>query len=186
MKLAKFLLIPAVVLGLAACSSVQHEYVQFRDKHEAYHPTAKSVAPTKGINQEQVQKNYNVKPLNNPEKVKQVPLTPPGSDLQSSSKTQNVQGYIYKVTFNTAWKKVGKAIRQSGYQILDQDNGLGTYYVLDTKSTSGKIKQNTPIYQLHLTKVKQGTKLTLLSSGNELAKADIANRILGSVIASLK
>lgn len=185
----KLFLISLCTIALTACTSMHQKYDNFRNAHETYHPTSNSIAPPKGVDESQVDSSYVVPPLKDADKMKQVPLAPPGSQLNQSnapptSTVANVkmQYSLIKKPFDTAWKEVGKAIHVSGYKILDEDNGLGTYYLLDTSTTRGKIQKNTPIYQLHLKKVKQGVELVLLNSKNQLAKPEVANKILAAVI----
>lgn len=197
----------SMALGLTGCSSITHKYENFRNNHEAYHPTAESVPPTKGIDQQQVSSNYQVKPLQNPSQVQTASIVPPGSNLEKpaasapaktatatttqpstttpSSTSPAKQTYVVAGKYNDVWKKVGVAIKKANYQLLDQDSGLGTYYVLDTSVTSGKINETTPIYQLHLTQVPQGIQLSLLNSQSEPASADVTQRILGAVMAQM-
>src|SRR4029077_9133281 len=84
--------------------------------------------------------------------------------------------------YSQAWDKVGQALRASGYRVLQQDNSLGRYYVLDLAGTSGKLQRNTPIYQVHLIEIGTGkTQLNLLDAHNKPADGATARRILGAV-----
>lgn len=84
--------------------------------------------------------------------------------------------------YSQAWDKVGQALRASGYRVLQQDNSLGRYYVLDLAGTQGKLRRDTPIYQVHLIEIGNGkTQLNLLDSHNKPADDNTARRILGAV-----
>jgi uncharacterized lipoprotein len=54
------------------------------------------------------------------------------------------------LNYSQAWVKVGHILQASNYKIVEKDNAVGTYYVIDTKATGGKVKKDMPIYQVHL------------------------------------
>ena len=64
---------------------------------------------------------------------------------------------------------------------MDQDSGMGTYYLLDTGSTGNKITQATPIYRLVIKQTGKKSQLRVLNQKNRPANANIAMRILSSV-----
>ena len=78
MKCFGLLLVSATLLS--ACSTVHHEYDHLNRNH--YHPSANSVPPAQGLDNHKLDKNYQVAPINNPDKTtKPVSIAPPGSNL---------------------------------------------------------------------------------------------------------
>jgi len=80
---------------------------------------------------------------------------------------------------DSAWTRVGKALRATDYQVLDQDATMSSYYILDTKVTKQQITEKTPIYRVYVKKDLNDTStIVLFSENNNLVQADIAKRIL--------
>lgn len=91
-------------------------------------------------------------------------------------------GLSVKMPFGQAWSAVGKALPASGYQVMEQDNVSGIYYILDKVSSGGKIKRDTPIYQMKLQKDGESTTLVTLSNAqSQPVDPALAKRILGAV-----
>lgn len=124
-------------------------------------------------------------------------LVPPDSNLQrfekkpksaaSSNKQQFAriessgkggQSLVLAEKSSLAWKDVGKALHDTSYQILDQDPSIGSYYILDAKSTGNKITKTTPIYRVLLKSDGGNTHVVLLNDKNQPASADVSKRIL--------
>lgn len=81
-----------------------------------------------------------------------------------------------------AWKAVGAALKQTDYRVLDQDSGMGTYYVLDTQVTRHHITKKTPIYRLQVKAEKSGhSDVTVFDQYNKPAPADVSEAILAVV-----
>ncbi len=90
-------------------------------------------------------------------------------------------GLLIAQNYSQAWQSVGKALSSSGYQIMEKDASLGTYYVVDKASTGGKVKRDTPIYQVRVQNSGSSSVVTLLNSQNQPADSTTSNRILGSI-----
>lgn len=124
-------------------------------------------------------------------------LLPPGSRVSRYRNVVkvNVQGkkrvfvrlskhskrLVLSTNSKNAWPMVGRALQKAHYQVLDQDKGMGTYYVLDTGKTSHKITQSTPIYRLVLKRNGKKSSLSILNQKDKPADADIAIRILTDI-----
>lgn len=79
---------------------------------------------------------------------------------------------------NKLWVKVGRVLQHSSYQILDQDPTMGSYYVLDAKSTGNKLTESTPIYRIYLKPENDKTEILLLDKQNQPAVGNAAERIM--------
>ena len=77
-----------------------------------------------------------------------------------------------------AWKKVGGALKTSGYQVLDQDSEMGAYFILDASETGNKITNETPILRVNLKPNQNTTQVTLASHDNGRVDTKISDRIL--------
>lgn len=82
---------------------------------------------------------------------------------------------------NKAWQQVGKALQKTRYKILDQDNGLSSYYVLDTASTNNQVTEHTPIYRVHIQSTGSNSQVVLLNQANRPAESAVTQRILGAI-----
>ncbi len=195
MKVLKYFGVLSLGVLLAACSSFGAGN-KYSSKDYAKH--AESVPPIKvpnGANAPKLQAYYKV-PAMQIHPGQKPSLVPPGSKVLQYEKTaqapktaqqhkvwaawgRDSDSLILPIKAASAWSKVGTALRQTPYQILDQDNGLGAYYVLDTTRTGDKITSTTPIYRVNVTAMgATKTKVVVLNKGNQPANAVIAKRIL--------
>ena len=79
------------------------------------------------------------------------------------------------------WDKVGKALRSTPYQVLDQDVSMGSYYVLDAPSTGNKVTKATPIYRVYLKPIGDKTEILLFNQHNQPAIREVAKRIIAAI-----
>jgi uncharacterized lipoprotein len=138
-----------------------------------------------------VQDFYEVPESNAPEGPTP-PMTPPGSHLDQARPQTNqmsqqdrirnaesakIQGHTNPtangprpvgINFSQAWVKVGHILQAASYKIVEKDNSLGTYYVIDTSKTGGKVKKDMPIYQVHLKPSGNGTTVSVSPSNPSL------------------
>ncbi len=84
-----------------------------------------------------------------------------------------------------AWTRVGRALHQSSYQILDQDSGMGTYYILDTKKTGNKVTDKTPIYHLLVKQVGDHSEVLLTNQHNKPLDSKVTHRVLATLLKQL-
>lgn len=176
----------------------------------AYLKESQQVKPLQmpsGINLKDEQNYYPVQGrIASPQSTTTPSLVPPGSDLQrfeeskntaSSATTstaaaapaslvkwsQSAEGEPVLVLLESqdkAWRDVGRALKATDYQVLDKDRTMSSYYILDTKATSNKITEKTPIYRVYVQADRAaGTaKVSLLSEQNQPVKASVAKQIL--------
>lgn len=146
------------------------------------------------------EQNYYPLPQQPNLKTKQPSLVPPGSDLARFSakkkavKVRKPQHFTrakwseagqgepilaLMESQNTAWLEVGKALRDTDYQILDQDPTMSSYYILDTKLTDNEVTEKTPIYRVYIEKDKDNSsKIVLMDEDNNMVAAKTAKRVL--------
>lgn len=101
---------------------------------------------------------------------------------QPQASTAAPQNYSDSITVNgeyaQAWQKVGAGIQRAGYKILDKDESMGSYYILNTQATQGKITKDTPIVQVHVERANNQTKIILLNEQNQPLNPALAAQIM--------
>lgn len=190
----KSLLAVTLVISLVGCANHSQDYVEQSG-------SVSSVAPAGDVKMK-TGKNFYVVP-GNPDVSGDVKpsLIPPGSHIepkaeknskavvnvaQWSETTEGQPALILAETGDAAWKNVGRAIKKTPYRVLDKDRSMGSYYIVDSKSTDNKITKATPIYRLYLKKTGQSTQILLLDQHNHPAKSDVVKRILGALQSKLR
>lgn len=186
MRIIKLGLTSAVVLTLAACSTIQnHGYLKDENKsYQKAEPVERTVVIPQNLSGKNVDDYYEVPELA-PEAANVVPpIAPPGSAVaQKANTTQQdrirdaenakIKGHTNPnvnntkpvgVNFSQAWVKVGHVLQGTNYKIVEKDKTLGTYFVVDTTQSSGKVKKDMPIYQIHLKPSGNGTMVTVSPS----------------------
>ena len=103
------------------------------------------------------------------------------TDSTMTTAAANATELPLTMSMKTAWAKVSDSLQQAGYQILDQDESLHSYYVLDSSQTDHKITTSTPIERVLLTPKDQQVIVSVLDQNNKPASADISGRILGAI-----
>jgi len=189
-------LISLVVLGLSACTTVR-EYGFFKDETQSYRkvrPVESTVVIPQNLSSKNVQDYYEVPQPAAEAGSGEPPLTPPGSQIAQPSarpsgmsqidrirnaESAKIQGHTSPaanapkpvgVQFPQAWVKVGHILQAANYKVVEKDNSLGTYYVVDTTGTGGKVKKDAPIYQVHLKAAGNGTLVTVNPSNAGLQR----------------
>lgn len=76
------------------------------------------------------------------------------------------------------WNKIGTSLNKAGYLLVNQNQKAGIYYLLDTPSTGGKVKMNTPIYQLHIQNINGVAQAYLTDDEGKPLTSDVAQLIL--------
>jgi uncharacterized lipoprotein len=182
-KIFKKSLIFISVLGLTACSSFGYRYGFLKDETQTYKklpPIERTVVIPQNLSPRSVQDYYEV-PQPAPDAPNVEPsLAPPSSSLSATPVPGNmpfeqkirdaekakIQGHTraaaarpapVAINYSQAWVKVSHVLRATGYKIVEKDNSMGTYYVIDTSSTGGKVKRDMPIYQVNLKSAGNGT-----------------------------
>lgn len=78
----------------------------------------------------------------------------------------------------TVWPKVKKALLASGYEILDQDKRLLTYYVLDATVSLGQLDAKTPLYRIYLSPEQNVTVISVTDQANRPLSAKKTTTVL--------
>jgi uncharacterized lipoprotein len=197
MQLLKKSLISVVVLGLTACSSLSGKYGFFKDEAQSYKkapPLEHTVVIPQNLSAKNVQDYYEVsQPAPEAANI-EPPLTPPGSSLSQApqphviaptsqqdkirnAENAKIQGHTLPaargpkpvgINYSQAWVKVGHVLQAANYKVVEKDNLMGVYYVVDTSTTSGKVKKDMPIYQVNLKPSGNGTLVTVIPSNSRL------------------
>lgn len=84
----------------------------------------------------------------------------------------------------SSWTAVGNALKKSNYRIISSNRRNKVYYMLDTKSTGGIIKQTTPVYKVHLSTKGKETKIWLTSDKTETTASNV-EKILSDIKSKL-
>ncbi|QLH43629.1 MAG: outer membrane protein assembly factor BamC [Coxiellaceae bacterium] len=181
--------VPAILgLALIGCSTTGKQA-------NSYESQAKSVPPTKvpaGMNTKSMQNYYPIPSTASQATGTNPSIVPPGSQAvqqspasqapaQSKAATMSGNSLVINNSYDQAWGKVGSALQSSGYKILQQDKGLGAYYVLDTAGSGGTLKVNTPIYQVHLKSAGNVTEVNVYNDQNQAAPGAVSGRILSAI-----
>jgi uncharacterized lipoprotein len=173
------------------------KYGFFKDEAQSYKkapPLEHTVVIPQNLSAKNVQDYYEV-PQPAPEVANiEAPLTPPGSSLSPTVRPQvvapvsqqdkirnaenaKIQGHTLPtargpkpvgINYSQAWVKVGHVLHAANYKVVEKDNLMGMYYVVDTSSTGGKVKKDMPIYQVSLKPSGNGTVVTVIPSNSRL------------------
>ncbi len=183
MRLLRFSLISLAVVALTACSTVRDKYGFLKDETQSYQrttPIDRPVVIPQNLSSDQVEDFYEVPqpaPGANPN---QPPITPPGANLTPpkqlmqdrirNAEDAKIHGHTsasangpmpVSLNYSQAWAKVASILKASNYKVMEKDNTLGTYYVIDTNGSGGKMKKDMPIYQIHLKASGNSTVITV-------------------------
>jgi uncharacterized lipoprotein len=203
MRILKIGLFSFAAISLTACSTIGDRYGFLKDAKQTYQNAPMMEQPVvipQNLRANDSQDYYEV-----PQNVSSGPyvkpsLAPPGSNLDTkpqpvvvsqqdrirNAETAKIQGHTSAVANNTpatvslnfaqAWVKVGHVLQAANYKIVEKDNALGTYYVIDTKQTGGKVKKDMPIYQVQL-KASGNSTLVTVSPGNPTLQSQLRSAL---------
>lgn len=195
MRVIRFIGVTCAVATLAGCSwSKQQLHRHDNDYLQGSGQVAHMDKP--GHRAMQMGEYYPV-PAGGKVDAKRPSTVPPGSNIQTSQakstsisknkttelvKQKSGDETLMVASNNTkAWATVGKALKASGYQVLDQDSDMGAYFILDAKATEDKITNKTPILRVNLKATQDKTAVTLASHDNGHIDVAIQDRILQSL-----
>lgn len=136
------------------------------------------------IKQGKVSADILKKPLPPLEKQPQTVATPATMPVTSVSADGGmISGNSLLLPQNSAqaWNNIGKALADTDYSIVNQNQKRLVYYILDTVSTNNKITRETPIYQIQLRDLGNGMQVYLTDNDNKPANTVIAQRILNDL-----
>lgn len=182
----------AIMIFFVGCAKQNASYIAHA---QTIHPIVVPPVDT----EVKASENYYPVPNNAPSITTSPSLIPSGSNLQrfdNQSQLQSSKTVLAILQQNSAapapvliidqkqgqvWGKVGRALQKTPYQILDQDNTINSYYVLDVKSTNNKITKKTPIYRVYLKSDGNRTDVVLLDKDNQPAEKSVSQRILSAI-----
>ncbi len=178
---------------LAACSNHNTAYLK---QSQTVHPI---VAPS-GVG---IQPSQSFYPVSGSAGASSQPpsMVPPGSNLdrfkkKNSAEAAGLQKQEFARLFldksgqetllinaknQQAWAFVGDALHRTPYKVLDQDEGMNSFYVLDKAVSGGRIQETTPIYRVYLQSQGNQTEVGLLDQTNKPVDSEIAKRILSDL-----
>jgi len=211
MSYLRLLIIAIMAIVLSACASY---FGKHNNNTEAVATVPHTQVPDH-LNAANLQNTYAVPPVGQTASDQPLSLVPPGSAVANADNKNNPAtpylqtapvsspsmpanspaapqaqitnaGLVVKQPYQQVWQATANALTASGYQVVEQDSSLGTYYVADKVSTGGVIKKDTPIYQVHLQANGDATQITLLNSDNQNADSANTQRILGTLRNKLK
>jgi uncharacterized lipoprotein len=183
------------VLGVAACSTV-NRYGFLKDETQSYQkavPAERAIVIPQNLSSRTIEDYYEVPSPANEANSTTPPIAPPGSSfvqnrnvdaamVSQQDKIRNaeiakIKGHTNPaangpkpvgVNFSQAWVKAGHVLQASNYKIVERDRSMGTYYVIDTTKTGGKVKKDMPIYQVILKPSGNGTLVSIMPSNQKL------------------
>ncbi|MBI5447778.1 MAG: hypothetical protein HY939_03510 [Gammaproteobacteria bacterium] len=185
---------------LSACAPIKQNYQEFKNKPNAYLKSQCSpeLRVPAGIEHEPLLADDRVPPGEVPQKA--ASLLPPESLAQkvaegkvspkalkrvSRSELQEKDHvWVLMITDepDRVWKKLEKALNRRKLRILQKNQEIKVYYILDTYPTDGKITLKTPIYQVHLRATEeQNTEIYLLDNDGHKPNAAVAQRLLTEI-----
>jgi uncharacterized lipoprotein len=109
-----------------------------------------------------------------------IPSPAVANTVSNTDAVSDAAGPVLTLDQSTAalWNRIGDSLKLAGYVIANQNQKTGIYYVLDTPSTFGKIKMDTPIYRLHVQDVNGIAQAYVTDDQGKPLAANIAQRIL--------
>lgn len=195
-QVIKVLAITVTSIGLFSCAAVHREAAVGSNTYLKKSQTIPATQIPKSVASNVPMQTYYPIPPVSMAPLAQAPSTvPPGLPMQpqptpvaSAAQPQNPvvaasssTALVLNMSYNQAWSAVGKALRSSGYKVMQQDNSLGAYFVLDLAGTGGKLQTGTPIYQVHLKNLGDTTSVNVLDDKNQPADPAVSGRILGAL-----
>lgn len=87
------------------------------------------------------------------------------------------------------WNNVERALKQLSplYRIQHRNEALGTFYIYDLSVTKGKVCATTPIYQLRLTELENGTMISLTADQpGVILPENVVHRVLSELAQALE
>lgn len=197
MQLLKIIILCSFFSVLSACAqlSIGHHDQDYMKQAQFVKPL---VIPP-GVNVIKEENYYGVPNVPVQPQAAGVSLVPPGSNISQYQQQSHVKNtafhtstsltrlsngtetLIVSLPANQTWVQIGRALRLSGYQILDQDNSIYSYYILDTLSTNKKITQKTPIYRIYIKTVGNNSQVNLMNQQNQPVNLQVAQRILTTI-----
>lgn len=176
-----------LITELTACG-------MFPNHEDDYKTQDGSIRPINSVDSK-FESYYPVSGKDTKEQLGPVDLIPPGSLVEEYqhekekhpplSVTQQGDQLITNRSDAQAWEQVGKALQTSGYRVLQQDSNENVYDILDTVSTEGVVKRDTPIYRVQMQPSNSGGRIHVLTEQGTLAPSIISDRILGDLKARL-
>lgn len=79
------------------------------------------------------------------------------------------------------WEQVSNALKDAGFEIMQQDRSLNAYFVADKKASGGKYAGDTPVLQVKLLPVGQTTVITIQEASGASASRDTLKRLYNSL-----
>jgi uncharacterized lipoprotein len=201
-----------LLIGLAICLSGcgalfgKHNFVKQHETEYLRSTATPALQLPPNANPSSIGDDYFIPPVAGATPTQPIALLPPGSlaekitrgevsatvlktkKITSVTRPANTLNDTQRPTLtleqNTAqlWHKIGSSLQRVDYAIANQNSSTGIYYLLDTPSTNGKIKKDTPIYQLHISDTKDNVAQAYVTdNNNNPMAADVAQRILNDL-----
>lgn len=206
LKWCQWFVVGCVLLDLSGCSLFgKHNFVTQRETEYMRSQTTPPLQVPAGLDRTNVGDDDVVPPALTQSPVQAPGLLPPGSlaeqvatgavpktvlkekiespaaaNTTGSAAVSDNNGPTLTLGESTAviWKKVGDSLQHAGYVVANQNQKTSVYYILDTPSTFGKVKTDTPIYQLHLQDVNGVAQVFVTDNDGKPIDANTAQRIL--------
>ena len=178
-----------IILGISSCSksdqSVEDYYLKTNNG------SSNIVVPS-GVSAPKASPYYKI-PSVYPEGETPPSIQPPilsGSPKRSSSAniaTADVSTHSQKrseliLPEHNAWKVLGRALSDDArLKVINHDESKRSYYVLDTKKTSGQNKKKTPVYLIGLQPVEAGFLVFVLGEQANQVSIETSNTLIKSI-----
>lgn len=179
----KLSLLIATGLIVSACSG------NFSSDDNAYLKTAPdssaSIQQHSALNVEK--QYYGVDAVKPGDNYRAPSVVPPGDKISTKGgTTTTLIGSDYSVLavqddLSHVWNDLQRVLAKTPYSIMDQDESVNTYFIIDKIQTGGSIQRSSPIYQLVLSHHNGVTELHLVDTKHQPANYRIANRVMKSI-----
>ncbi len=193
MRIIKTAGIACAVMALAGCSWTNKQLHRHDNDYVSGAATVQHMDDSSAGRRAHSMGEYYPVPSHSDLHGKPPSIVPPGSNLHTSN-TKATQGkpqivklkggseaLVMAANTQQAWSKVGKALKASGYQVLDQDSEMGAYFILDAKETQNKITKQTPILRVNLKTEDKQTSVTMASHDNGALANKVTDRVLHEI-----
>lgn len=180
----------ACILMLGGCTWVSKKMNQHDDDYLKQSDTIASTRIPSGVKTEPMESYYPVPAGESTGTAAPPSVVPPGSAIQTSEQevkqgtdlvAESPDILFIKAPPASAWPKVASALKASDLTVLDQDQGMGAYFILDKVQTHHQVTKETPILRVNLQPQEGGTLVSVASQENKPLPPVVEQRIIDTL-----
>jgi len=83
--------------------------------------------------------------------------------------------------FNNVWQSMEKALKVAKYPVVGKVKDLKTYFIVDAPGDGGRVRKETPIYQLHLIPQDDNTIVYVTDNDGQQLTNKVSETVLNDV-----